>query len=192
MPNATLSTAQTTTTRCVHSHMLARYRKTPTVFFLCEIESKGRLPSNDSIVMVSHHRRFVTRGRKNHQPVQVLEAVVLVVGPVFEVSQLTAHSAASSFALLRFLPSYQNRALKTFPCTVTRLDQAVLPPRRSETIWNTGGSICASRHNSSSLSCHGVGPLVLPDGDVLILVARQTVGNAEWEIYHQSVERKRL
>lgn len=43
-------------------------------------------------------------------------------------SQVKATSAASSLALFRFLPSYQNRALWTAPCTVTRLDHAVRPP----------------------------------------------------------------
>lgn len=43
-------------------------------------------------------------------------------------SQVTATSAASSFALLRFFPSYQNLALWTDPCTVTLLDHAVRPP----------------------------------------------------------------
>jgi hypothetical protein len=42
--------------------------------------------------------------------------------------KLRAISAASSFALLRFLPSYQNRAESVRPWTVTRLDQAVRPP----------------------------------------------------------------
>lgn len=108
----------------------------------------------------------------NHQPDLALEdAVVLEVVVellVLPVSQLKAISAASSFALLRFLPSYQKRAVKTFPCTSTWLDQAVLPPdvvlvvsqdlvccvdmenkpRRSETIWNFGGISCATRHAS--------------------------------------------
>jgi hypothetical protein len=75
--------------------------------------------------------------------------------------QLKAISAASSFALLTFFPSYQNRAAKLCPWTVTLLDHAVRPPdrratrkscdsmrkagacadspRRSETIWKTGG-----------------------------------------------------
>lgn len=42
--------------------------------------------------------------------------------------KLSATSAASSLALLRFLPSYQNRAWWIEPLTVTRLDQAVRPP----------------------------------------------------------------
>lgn len=42
--------------------------------------------------------------------------------------KLSATSAASSLALLRFLPSYQNRAWWIAPLTVTRLDQAVRPP----------------------------------------------------------------
>lgn len=56
----------------------------------------------------------------------VLEAAVELLELL--VSQFTAHSAASSFALLRFLPSYQKRAFTTCPCTSTVLDQAVLPP----------------------------------------------------------------
>lgn len=80
-------------------------------------------------------------------------------------SQVKATSAASSFALLRFLPSYQYLALCTEPCTVTRLDHAVRPPggvissvardtwlaprllsrrhspRLSDTIWKTGAAI---------------------------------------------------
>jgi hypothetical protein len=43
-------------------------------------------------------------------------------------SQVKATSAASSLALLRFLPSYQYLALCTDPCTVTLLDHAVRPP----------------------------------------------------------------
>lgn len=42
--------------------------------------------------------------------------------------KLSATSAASSLALLRFLPSYQNLAWWIAPLTVTRLDQAVRPP----------------------------------------------------------------
>lgn len=42
--------------------------------------------------------------------------------------KLSATSAASSLALLRFLPSYQNLAWWVAPLTVTRLDQAVRPP----------------------------------------------------------------
>lgn len=44
------------------------------------------------------------------------------------VKKFRASSAASSFALFRFLPSYQNRADMVRPWTVTRLDQAVRPP----------------------------------------------------------------
>lgn len=43
--------------------------------------------------------------------------------------QPSAISAASSLALLMFLPSYQNRAATVCPLTTTRLDQAVRPPR---------------------------------------------------------------
>lgn len=50
------------------------------------------------------------------------------------VSQVRAASAASSFALLRFLPSYQNFALTGVPHTLTMHDQAVRPPLLSETI----------------------------------------------------------
>ena len=39
-----------------------------------------------------------------------------------------ATSAASSLALLVFLPSYQNLAVCVVPCTTTVLDQAVRPP----------------------------------------------------------------
>ena len=46
-----------------------------------------------------------------HHPLTDLEAVLVVVPE----SQLTAHSAASSLALLRFFPSYQYRADKVFP-----------------------------------------------------------------------------
>lgn len=42
--------------------------------------------------------------------------------------QPSAISAASSLALLRFLPSYQNRAATVCPLMTTRLDQAVRPP----------------------------------------------------------------
>ena len=82
-------------------------------------------------------------------------------------SQVRATSAASSLALLRFLPSYQYLALCTDPCTVTLLDHAVRPPegvisfgcsryvarqaaaswendnspRLSDTIWKTGAAI---------------------------------------------------
>lgn len=59
-----------------------------------------------------------------HHPLTDLEAVFAVVPE----SQPTAHSAASSLALLRFFPSYQYRADKVFPWTVTRLDHAVRPP----------------------------------------------------------------
>ena len=48
-----------------------------------------------------------------------------------DMSQLTAHSAASSLALLRFLPSYQYRAANVWPWMVTLLDQAVRPPNES-------------------------------------------------------------
>ena len=43
-------------------------------------------------------------------------------------SQLNAHSAASSLALLRFLPSYQYLASTVLPWTMTLLDHAVRPP----------------------------------------------------------------
>lgn len=43
-------------------------------------------------------------------------------------SHESATSAASSLALLVFLPSYQNRALRVVPWTLTVLDQAVRPP----------------------------------------------------------------
>lgn len=46
--------------------------------------------------------------------------------------QPSAISAASSLALLRFLPSYQNRAATVCPLTTTRLDQAVRPPKIRE------------------------------------------------------------
>lgn len=52
--------------------------------------------------------------------------------------KLSATSAASSLALLRFLPSYQNLAWWIAPLTVTRLDQAVRPPIylfRGQHIW---------------------------------------------------------
>lgn len=52
----------------------------------------------------------------------------LVDWPVAETSHVTAHSAASSRALLRFLPSYQYLAANVWPWTVTLLDQAVRPP----------------------------------------------------------------
>lgn len=68
--------------------------------------------------------------------------------------KLSATSAASSLALLRFLPSYQNLAWWIAPLTVTRLDQAVRPPLLSETIWKEGEAIWYSRHASSSLLCH--------------------------------------
>lgn len=42
--------------------------------------------------------------------------------------QPSAISAASSLALLRFLPSYQKRAATVCPLMTTRLDQAVRPP----------------------------------------------------------------
>jgi hypothetical protein len=73
------------------------------------------------------------QGRLQHHPVPVLRAYQppLVVDGEFgfePVSQLRATSAASSLALARFLPSYQNLALCTDPCTVTLLDHAVRPP----------------------------------------------------------------
>ena len=45
------------------------------------------------------------------------------------VRQLWATSAASSLALCKFLPSYQKRAEKVWPWTMTLLDQAVRPPK---------------------------------------------------------------
>lgn len=42
--------------------------------------------------------------------------------------QPSATSAASSLALFKFLPSYQNRAARICPLIVTRLDHAVRPP----------------------------------------------------------------
>lgn len=53
--------------------------------------------------------------------------------------KLSATSAASSLALLRFLPSYQNLAWWIAPLTVTRLDQAVRPP-----VLSLGQHICGS------------------------------------------------
>lgn len=51
----------------------------------------------------------------------------------------SATSAASSFALLTYWPSYQKRAWMTCcPEMVTVEDQAVRPPRRSETMLKTG------------------------------------------------------
>ncbi|KAK1839807.1 hypothetical protein CCHR01_17571 [Colletotrichum chrysophilum] len=47
--------------------------------------------------------------------------------------EFSAISAASSFALFKFFPSYQNRADSVRPWTVTRLDQAVRPPARVRT-----------------------------------------------------------
>lgn len=52
---------------------------------------------------------------------EALAAVELMIHP-------NATSAASSLALLRFFPSYQNRAARICPLIVTRLDQAVRPP----------------------------------------------------------------
>lgn len=46
-----------------------------------------------------------------------------------------ATSAASSFALSTYCPSYQNRAEIFCPLTVTVLDQAVRPPARQLVNW---------------------------------------------------------
>lgn len=53
---------------------------------------------------------------------------LLMALKVAALSHLTAHSAASSLALFRLLPSYQNLASRVLPLTVTLLDQAVRPP----------------------------------------------------------------
>lgn len=52
------------------------------------------------------------------------------VGGEPEDSHDRATSAASSFALWTFSPSYQYRAARVWPDTATELDQAVRPPRR--------------------------------------------------------------
>lgn len=61
-----------------------------------------------------------------YHPLRLLEgddalAAELIIQP-------SATSAASSLALFKFLPSYQNRAARICPLIVTRLDQAVRPP----------------------------------------------------------------
>lgn len=58
--------------------------------------------------------------------------LVLLLTAVDAWSQPSAISAASSLALLRFLPSYQNRAATVWPLMVTRDDQAVRPPVAGE------------------------------------------------------------
>lgn len=60
-------------------------------------------------------------------------------------SQLRATSAASSRALLRCLPSYQNLAWRTDPWTVTLLDHAVRPP--------TQGAVALVDARSSLVPC---------------------------------------
>lgn len=82
-----------------------------------------------------------------------------------------ATSAASSLALLRFLPSYQNLAWWTVPLTVTRLDQAVRPPTVHQLVnsmWprtRTPGRVTAEETRTSSIR-HDLkrrrGYLVLP------------------------------
>lgn len=52
--------------------------------------------------------------------------------------QPSAISAASSLALLRFLPSYQNRAATVCPLITTRLDQAVRPPGKKNSPVSVG------------------------------------------------------
>lgn len=64
--------------------------------------------------------------------------------------QPSAISAASSLALLRFLPSYQNRAATVCPLITTRLDQAVRPPGKKivPLVWvlfGGGGCLVAKR-----------------------------------------------
>lgn len=56
-------------------------------------------------------------------------------------SQVTAHSAASSLALLRFLPSYQYLASTVLPWTMTRLDHAVRPPKARHRSVSWAGSL---------------------------------------------------
>lgn len=163
-----------------HHHVqpdkLARYHRASSNIFFWRNQGQQYSPSDinspATVPKLSGICQSWQQMAGNHQPDLALEdAVVLEVVVellVLPVSQLKAISAASSFALLRFLPSYQKRAVKTFPCTSTWLDQAVLPPdvvlvvsqdlvccvdmenkpRRSETIWNFGGISCATRHAS--------------------------------------------
>lgn len=58
------------------------------------------------------------------------ELVLLAAADAEAWIQPSAISAASSLALLRFLPSYQNRAATVCPLIVTREDQAVRPPAK--------------------------------------------------------------
>lgn len=58
------------------------------------------------------------------------ELVLLVTADADAWIQPSAISAASSLALLRFLPSYQKRAATVCPLIVTREDQAVRPPAK--------------------------------------------------------------
>lgn len=51
-----------------------------------------------------------------------------------------ATSAASSFALFTYCPSYQYRAEMFWPWTVTVLDHAVRPPDSSISLLSTPGS----------------------------------------------------
>ena len=69
-------------------------------------------------------RESISKGGEEVEHLQVRCFVEVGLPPLI---QFKATSPASSLALLRFLPSYQNRAERDLPQTVTPLDQAVWP-----------------------------------------------------------------
>lgn len=86
------------------------------------------LPPSIPSPIVTDHGHHQRSAFPSYQPVRLVEGEL-----GWEFARYPrAISAASSFALLRFLPSYQKRAEIDWPDTVTRLDQAVRPPVRRQ------------------------------------------------------------